>query len=269
MTNEPNREEAPRSKGGAFSPRLTADLLPGRFEFLIALIVVGSVFGVAWLIFEMPGPLDVQVVDDLGAPVMGARVSCSDARGERKFSGISDVFGETKWPGLTKEMWFCEARPPDRFHGAMQDGSAPVHARSPATVRFRFERPVHVNIQVKRPHGAARSAVAVRAVCPATQTAPEARWEARASILSGNTLLWLPFGRECRAGLVKPSLPTEQGAIALSSELDCTNEPCTGLLSANIGGDIDTSIEPTLEQWNAVRPPPRPDDEPDGGIVPR
>ena len=107
--------------------------------------------------------------------------------------------------------------------------------------------------------------MAVRVVCPATQTAPAAAWESRASILSGNTLLWMPYGRECRAGLVHPSLPTEQGALAKSDELDCANYPCTGVLKAGVGGDIDTSLEPTIAQWEALRPPPRADDEPDGG----
>ena len=77
-------------------------------------MVLAAVFGVAWLIFNLPGPLVVQCRDDTGAAIMGARVSCTDGAGKRVFNGITDVFGEAKWPGLSKEMWFCSAIPPDR-----------------------------------------------------------------------------------------------------------------------------------------------------------
>src|SRR5579872_859646 len=105
------------------------DSAPGRLELLVAVAVVTSVFSVAWLIFTFPGPLVVQAQDDKGEPVMGARISCTNAPdgspapegGAKRFSGITDVFGEAKWPGLSKGMWFCAGIPPDRFQGTQQD----------------------------------------------------------------------------------------------------------------------------------------------------
>ncbi len=254
----PGAAPANRSRH-AFPRRLASSETPGRVEFAIAMVVLCAVFGVAFLIFNLPGPLVVQVRDDSGLPVMGARVSCQDEKGAREFHGITNLFGEAKWPGLEKGMWYCRAKPPDRFHGAEQDGSAQVRARSPATVIIRFNRPVHVNATVKRPRGAPRARMAVRALCPATQTGAEAAWEARAAVISGDAVLWIPFGRECRLGLVQPSLPDGRSGLVEHATLDCAQSLCSAPLSGPSGASIDVVLEPTPAQWEAARPPPEPE----------
>jgi len=265
MADEQRNGVEPPRRRRAFPLRLVSSELPGRIELGIASVVLAAVFGVAFLIFNMPGPLVIEAHDDTGLPVMGARVTCTDALGKKEYSGITDVFGETKWPGLEKGMWSCRALPPDRFQGGEEDGSAQVRSRTPATVRVRFDRPLHLDVTVKRPHGSPRAKMAVRAICPATQTAAEAAWESRASAISGNAVLWLPFGRACRAGLVAPSLAADRAGLVEHAPLDCDKLPCSPVFSAPSGGSIDVTLEPTAAQWDLVRPPLDPEVETDGG----
>jgi hypothetical protein len=256
-------EKPPRR---AFPLRLVSSEIPGRIELVIATIVVATVFGVAFLIFNLPGPLVVHVHDEAGGNVMGARVSCEDAAGLHHFSGITDVFGETKWPGLEKVLWSCRILPPDRFQLLEQYGTTTVRSRSPATVEVRIERPLHVNVTVKRPKGSPRARPAVRAICPATQTAPEMAWEARASVLTGNTELWLPFGRACRAGLAQPQLTERPAGLVPNPTLDCSAFPCTPIFSGASAKSLDFTLEPTDLQWANAKPPPDPEADLDGGV---
>jgi hypothetical protein len=248
--------------GHRFSLRLRSGRLPSKIEALVVSAVIAAVFGVAWLIVQMPGALVVQVHDDAGNAVPDARVACTSPTGDQRHSGLTDVFGEAKWPGLLKGPWRCEVLPPERFHESRQEGSAVVEARHPAFWRAVVERPASLRVTVRRPPGAPRAAVAVRAVCPPTEGAPpllEQSWEARAGLLDGRALLWLPHGRSCRAGLVRPELPAKQPGPVTRPLLDCGNEPCTDPIQGGVGQELTVQLAPTREQWEAVRPPPEPD----------
>ena len=246
----------PRRRASAFSLRLGGDRIPGKIEAAVAAAVICAVFGVAWLIVEMPGPLVVQVRDDADNPVVSALVACESPSGEQTFHGVTDVFGEAKWPGLKKGPWRCEVNPPLRYHAQAQRGSAVVEARRPATWRAQFERPARVIVRVKRPSGQPRAAVAVRAVCEGD---PVESWEARAGVLDENAILWLPHGRTCRAGLVRAELPLREPGPVTKSVLDCEHEPCTGPLLGGVGADLADELDPTAAQWEAVRPEPEPE----------
>jgi hypothetical protein len=247
--------------GRPFSLRLRSGRLPSKIEALVVSAVIAAVFGVAWLIVQMPGALVVQVHDDAGNAVPDARVACTSPAGDQRHSGLTDVFGEAKWPGLSKGPWRCELLPPERFHASPQEGSAVVEARHPAFWRAVVERPASFRVTVQRPPGAPRAAVAVRAVCPPPEGAPPLAqsWEARAGLLDGRALLWLPHGRSCRAGLVRAELPAKQPGPVTRPLLDCGNEPCTEPIEGGVGQELAAQLAPTREQWEAVRPPPEPD----------
>ncbi|GAC1345514.1 MAG: hypothetical protein NVSMB23_21760 [Myxococcales bacterium] len=249
---------AAASGGRSFSLRLRSGS-PGKVEALVVLAVVAAVFGVAFLIVQMPGALVVQVRDDAGNPVPDARVACANPAGDQRHSGITDTFGEAKWPGLAKGPWRCELLPPERFHAPRQEGTAVVEPRHPAFWRAVVERPARVRVAVRRPAGAPRAAVAVRAVCPAEDAGSPQSWEARAGVLDGTALLWLPHGRSCRAGLVRPELPSRQPGPVTHPVLSCDDGPCTGPLQGSVGEELSAQLAPTRAQWEAVRPPVEPD----------
>ena len=256
----PRAEEQPggaaRRRGRAFSLRLIADRAPGKIEAAVAAAVIGAVFGVAWLVVEMPGPLVVQVRDDAGGAVVSALVACESPSGEQSFHGVTDVFGEAKWPGLTKGAWRCEVTPPPRYHAQPQRGGAVVEARRPATWRAQFERPARLIVRVKRPSGAPRAAIAVRAVCAGD---PVESWETRAGVLDENAIVWLPHGRSCRIGLVRPELPAREPGPVTQPVLDCEREPCTGPLLGGVGAELAAELDPSAAQWQALRPEPEPE----------
>jgi hypothetical protein len=201
----------------------------------------------------------VQVEDDLRRPVMGARVKCTGPERMGLFTGITDVFGEAKWPGLQKGPWRCEAIPPDLYFGETQFGATVVGDRAPAVVRLRIERSVHLQVEVLRPKGAVRSAMAVRAVCEATPGAPAVAWESRTAVLGGPAVLWMPHGRKCRVGLVHPEMGARWAGLSPRVSLECENLPCSGELEAGVGGHVDAQLAPTVEQWVDARPAAEPD----------
>jgi hypothetical protein len=243
---------------GTFDPRLTSSRM-ARIEAVVAVLVLSGVAAVSILVWRIPGPLVVQAEDDRREGLMGATVRCTGPGG-RTFEGITDVFGEAKWPGLDKGRWDCVAVPPDRFQGAAETGFAFVGARTPAFVHVRFPRPARLSLELRRPKGQPRAAMAVRALCEAvaaTQTSPAATatgWEVRASPLGGPTELWIPAGRVCRAGLVHAALPEAKAGLALKPELECAALPCTGELRGTVGGQVEALLEPTVEQWASARP---------------
>ena len=256
-----NGVERPTKRRGVYAARLTGPLT-GTIEATLVVLVLGGIFAVAWLVFRIPGPLVVQARDDRGDAVMGARIKCVGPEDGRVFSGITDVFGEVKWPGLIKGPWRCSGLPPDLFHGDAHEGAAVVGDRAPAVVRLRFERPVRAAVEVLRPKGAPRAAMAVRAVCPATEHGPAVAWEARTGVLGGPAVLWIPHGRACRAGLVHADLGPRSAGLSPHPVLECEALPCTGALEAGVGGHVEAAVEPTVEQWTAARPAIEPDAEP-------
>jgi hypothetical protein len=182
---------------------------------------------------------------------MGARVTCASPDGKTSHAGTTDVFGEAKWPGLTRGPWKCDVTPPERFHAAVQTGYVTVVPRKPAMWTTVVERPARIMVQVVRPQGQPRAKVAVRAVCGSDT------WESRAGVLDGLATLFVPAGKACRAGLVRPELP---GAGPVTqARLECSSEPCTRELRAGVGQQVDVVLTPTSDQWAAVRPPPEPD----------
>jgi hypothetical protein len=255
-----NGVSAPSRRGGSYSARPIGPL-SGTIEMVLAVIVLVGVFSVAFLVFRIPGPLVVQVRDDLGAPIRDVRVTCTALEGGRSFRGETDVFGEAKWPGLQKGAWRCEALAPDRFHAEKLEGNTVVGSRTPSVVRMSVERPVRLAVEVTRPKGAPRAAMAVRVVCPATAGGALAAWEARSSPLGAAAVLWMPHGRECRAGLVHPELDARAPGLVARAELECTALPCSGPLEAGVGGSLELKLDPTLEQWTAARPAPVPEPE--------
>jgi hypothetical protein len=213
--------------------------------------VFAGVIAIMAFLFQMPGPLVVHVQDDVKEPIRGARVTCTSPDGQTSHAGITDVFGEAKWPGLTKGSWKCVVTPPDRFHAAPQTGYAAVVPRSPVIWITAFERPARFMVQVVRPTGQPRAKVAVRAVCGADA------WEGRAGLLDGLATLFVPHGKTCRAGLVRAELPDD--GPPTQAQLDCASEPCTGEVVGRVGELLSAKLTPSAEQWAAVRPPPEPE----------
>lgn len=253
--------QAPRPKHprGTYVARQISGRLPGKLEALVALAVFAGVFGVAGFIFSFPGPLVVAVRNDAGEAVPDAVVHCSDPQGDRTYSGVTDVFGETKWPGIAKGPWSCELWPPPRYHGEKVVGGAVVVARSMAMWKVTLERPVQFLVHVQRPLGAPRANLAVRGYCPPERGQPAVAWEARAGLMDGLARLWLPKGRSCRAGLVRPELPEHQPGLVARPGLDCDQTPCTPAVQGGVGAYLEGELTPTPAQWLAVRPPIEPD----------
>jgi hypothetical protein len=208
---------------------------------------------------KLPGPLVVHVEDDTHQGVMNAKVTCEGPDGKR-FSGLTDVFGEAKWPGLTQGAWRCEALPPPKFHTGTLVGYATVVPRKPAMWMARLERPATAVVQVVRPRGEPRAAPAVRALCeqaPGEDAPPT--WEARAGLLDGRATLYLPHGRACRVGLTRPELPPGQPGPVAEAKLACDTGPCTPEVRGGVGEELHITLAPNPAQWSAVRPPPEPD----------
>jgi len=233
---------------GSFTPWFWSYRWAARIEAAIVVCVFAGVFAIMAFLFLMPGPLVVHVQDDLREPIKGARVRCTSPDGQTSFAGSTDVFGEAKWPGLAKGPWKCEVTAPDRYHAPPLTGFAAVVARHPAMWTTVVERPGRIAVKVVRPQGAPRAKVGVRAVCGASA------WEARAGLLDGRALLYVPHGASCRVGLVRPELPGD--GPPTQATLDCASEPCSPELSAGVGEEASAELKPTAEQWAAVRPPP-------------
>jgi hypothetical protein len=244
---------------GAFEPRFRS-AVPARIEGAMAAAVIAAVLAIFyWLLVKLPGPLVVHVEDDTHQGVMNAKVMCEGPDGKR-FSGLTDVFGEAKWPGLAQGAWRCEALPPPKFHTGTLVGYATVVPRKPAMWMARLERPATAVVQVVRPRGEPRAAPAVRALCqqaPGEDAPPT--WEARAGLLDGRATLYLPHGRACRVGLVRPELPPGQPGSVADAKLACDTGPCTPELRGGVGEELHITLAPNPAQWAAVRPPPEPD----------
>jgi len=244
---------------GAFEPRFRS-AVPARIEGAMAAAVIAAVLAIFyWLLVKLPGPLVVHVEDDTHQGVMNAKVMCEGPDGKR-FSGLTDVFGEAKWPGLAQGAWRCEALPPPKFHAGTLVGYAAVVPRKPAMWMARLERPATAVVQVVRPQGEPRAAPAVRALCQqaAGEDAPPT-WEARAGLLDGRATLYLPQGRACRVGLTRPELPPGQPGPVADAKLACDTGPCTPELRGGVGEELHIVLAPSRAQWAAVRPPPEPD----------
>ena len=240
-----------------FTPWFWSGRLVAKIEAAVVVVVFAGVLAIMVILFQAPGALVVHVADDTHEPIKGARVRCTSPDGATSYAGETDVFGEAKWPGLAKGPWRCEVTPPDRYHGGQQHGVATVAARHPAMWSTIVERPARLSVRIVRPTGAPRAPVAVRAVCPGD---PVESWEGRAGLLEGRVLLWLPHGRACRAGLVRPELPYD-GPVA-NPVLDCDAQPCTGVVTGGVGEELSATFTPTVAQWMAVRPALEPDPEP-------
>jgi hypothetical protein len=141
--------------------------------------------------------------------------------------------------------------PPDRFHSAVRTGFVPVVPRKPAMWTTVVERPARVVVQVVRPQGAPRAKVAVRAVCGGDA------WEGRAGLLDGLATVFIPTGKPCRVGLVRPELQGD--GPATTARLECAAAPCTGEMIGGVGQALSAVLKPSAEQWAAVRPPIEPD----------
>jgi hypothetical protein len=236
---------------GTFTPWFWSYRWAARIEGAIVICVFAGVLFIMGFLLQMPGALVVHVQDDRREAIKNARVRCTSPDGTTSYAGLTDVFGEAKWPGLAKGAWKCEVTPPDRYHAGVATGFATVVARHPAMWIATVERPGRIAVQVVRPEGAPRAKVAVRAVCPG------GAWEARAGLLDGRALLFVPHGAQCKVGLVRPELPSD--GPPTQAVLDCGNEPCSGELSAGVGEQASVLFKPTAEQWGAIRPPPEPD----------
>ncbi|MFL5311142.1 MAG: hypothetical protein ACJ79H_11875 [Myxococcales bacterium] len=243
----------------AFEPRFGSGV-PAKLEGALAAAVIAAVLAIFyWLLVKLPGPLVVHVEDDTHQGVMNAKVVCEGPDGKR-FSGLTDVFGEAKWPGLAQGAWRCEALAPAKFHTATMVGYATVVPRKPAMWMARLERPAAAVVQVVRPRGEPRAAPAVRALCqqaPGEDAPPT--WEARAGLLDGRATLYLPHGRACRVGLVRPELPAAQPGPVADAKLACEAGPCTPELRGGVGEELQVVLAPSRAQWEAARPPPEPD----------
>src|SRR5213595_1232948 len=93
---------------GTFTPWFWSYRWAARIEAAIVACVFAGVIAIMLFLFNMPGPLVV----DLQEPIKGARVRCTSPDGAVSYAGATDVFGEAKWPGLTKGPWTCEVTPP-------------------------------------------------------------------------------------------------------------------------------------------------------------
>jgi hypothetical protein len=234
-----------------FTPWFWSGRTPAKIEAGIVISVFAAVIAIMVFLFQMPGPLVVHLQDDVKEPIKGARVRCTSPDGATSHAGQTDVFGEAKWPGLAKGAWKCEVTAPDRYHSGAQIGYATVVARHPAMWITVVERPARIVVQVQRPQGAPRAKVAVRAVCGAET------WEARAGLLDGRAMLFVPHGVPCRVGLTFPELPAD--GPSTQSTLDCAAQPCTETLTGGVGQELSATLAPTAEQWAAIRPPPEPE----------
>jgi hypothetical protein len=251
----------PRPGRPTFTPWFWSYRLAARLEGLVVICVFAGVIFIMGYLLQMPGPLVVHLQDDAHEPVKNARVRCTSPDGATSYAGMTDVFGEAKWPGLAKGPWKCEVTPPDRYHAGTETGFATVVARHPAIWNAMVERPARIAVEVVRPGGAPRAAIAVRAVCGESRET----WEARAGLLDGRALLFVPHGKSCRVGLVRAELPYD-GPVT-STELDCEQEPCSGDLTAGVNEQVSAKFAPTPEQWERIRPPPEPD-KPDAAPKP-
>ena len=238
-----------------FEPRFRSGV-PAKVEGALAAAVIAAVLAIFYyLLVKLPGPLVVHVEDDTHQGVMNAKVVCAGPDGKR-FSGLTDVFGEAKWPGLAHGPWRCEALPPPKFHTATLVGYATVVPRKPAMWMARVERPAQAVVQVVRPRGEPRAAPAVRAVCAAVQGEDAApTWESRVGLLDGRATLYLPHGRACRIGLVRPELPPGEPGPVTEAKLACGSEPCTPEMRGGVGEELQVVLAPNAEQWQDVRPP--------------
>ena len=230
-----------------FTPWFWSYRFAQKLEAVVVVCVIAGVVAILALLFRMPGPLVVHVQDDRKEAIPGARVTCTSPDGQTSYTGTTDVFGEAKWPGLTKGPWRCQVTPPARFFAAVQSAFVTVVPRKPAMWTTVVERPARIVVQVVRPQGAPRAKVAVRAVCGADA------WEGRAGLLDGLATLFIPAGRPCRAGLVRPELPGD-GPVP-HPKLSCSSEPCTGEMIGRVGEQLSAVLKPDAEQWAAVRPP--------------
>ena len=234
-----------------FTPWFWSYRLPAKFEAVVVGAVFAGVIAILALLFRMPGPLLVHVQDDKKEPIQAARVTCTAPDGASSHSGTTDVFGETKWPGLAKGAWKCDVTPPDRFHAPVQTGYVTVVPRKPAMWTAVVQRPGQIVARVVRPQGQPRAKVAVRAVCGAET------WEARGGVLDGLATLFVPPGKPCRVGLVRPELPGD-GPVT-DARLDCSAAPCAPEVIAGVGERVEVVLTPNPEQWATVRPAPEPD----------
>jgi hypothetical protein len=238
-------------KRGSFTPWFWSYRLAAKLEAAVVVCVFAGVVAIMAFLFQMPGPLVVHVQDDRREPIKNARVRCTSPDAQTSHVGMTDVFGEAKWPGLAKGPWRCDVSAPDLYHAPVQTGFATVAARHPAMWTATVERPGRVIVRVIRPTGAPRAKIAVRAVCG------DSAWEARTGVLDGLATLFVPHGAECRVGIVRPDLPGEGPTRQLT--LSCDSEPCAGPFHPGVGQEASTVLKPTAEQWAAVRPPPDPD----------
>jgi len=240
-----------------FTPWFWSYRLAAKIEAVVVVCVIAGVIAILALLFRMPGPLVVHLQDEKKDPIMGARVRCTSPDGQTSHAGSTDVFGEAKWPGLAKGSWKCEAELPAKFHEATLVGYATVIERKPAMWLARVERPARATVEVIRPEGQPRAAPAVRAVCAAApgDEAPPT-WESRAGLLDGRATLYLPHGRACRIGLVRPELSAKESGPVTQAKLACASEPCTPELRGGVGQEVFAALRPSAEQWSAVRPAP-------------
>ena len=238
----------------SFTPWFWSYRWAARLEAAVVLCVFAGVLFIMGYLFQMPGALVVHLQDDRREAIKNARVRCTSPDGSQSFAGLTDVFGEAKWPGLAKGAWKCEVTPPELFHGGVVTGFATVAARHPALWIVSVERPGRIAVLVVRPGGAARAKVAVRAACAG------GAWEARAGLLDGRALLFVPHGASCRVGLVRPELPFD--GPPTQSALDCDHQPCSAAVSAGVGQEASVVLKPTPQQWEAARPPPEPEQAP-------
>jgi hypothetical protein len=241
----------PGPRRATFTPWFWSYRLAARLEAAVVICVFAGVLVIMGILFQQPGPLVVHLSDDVHVPVKNARVRCTSPDGATSYAGMTDVFGEAKWPGLQKGPWKCEITPPALFHSATVTGFATVASRHPAVWNAMIDRPTHLLVEVVRPTGAPRAAVAVRAVC-GSET-----WEARSGLLDGRTTLYVPHGQACRVGLVRAELDGS-GPVS-STELDCSNQPCKDGLNGGIAQELNVKFIPTRDQWEAIRPPAEPD----------
>lgn len=242
-----------------FTPWFWSYRLAQKLEAVVVVCVIAGVVAILALLFRMPGPLVVHVQDDRKEAIPGARVRCTSPDGQTSYAGTSDVFGEAKWPGLAKGPWKCEVTPPPRFFAAVQSAFVTVVPRKPAMWTTVVERPARMVVQVVRPQGAPRAKVAVRAVCGGEA------WEGRAGLLDGLATLYIPSGKPCRAGLVRPELPGD-GPVA-NATLACSSGACTEEMIGRVGEQLSAVLRPTAAQWAEVRPPPEPEPEPGAGTA--
>ena len=234
-----------------FTPWFWSYRLAAKIEAVVVVCVIAGVIAILALLFRMPGPLVVHLQDEKKDPIMGARVRCTSPDGQTSHAGSTDVFGEAKWPGLARGPWTCEVTPPDRFHAPVQTGVLAVVARKPAMWTTVVERPARILVEILRPQGQPRAKVAVRAVCGSDT------WESRAGLVDGLATLFVPHGKPCRVGLVRPELAGD-GPVS-QARLECSSAPCSEELIGGVGESRTVVLKPTSEQWAAVRPAPEPE----------